>query len=71
MSQTAYKCRYQEGDTDYVDFRSIPATAILKDRPGDSCFTGIMLGLFAHGIDGEACQSAAFFKYAYFVPRPI
>ena len=29
-------------------------TAILKDRPLDSNFTEIMLGLFAQGLDGKA-----------------
>jgi len=75
MSQTEYICRYKEASaghaSDYTLFRSIPTTAILKDRPLDSCFTGVMLGLFAQGMDGEACLSAAHFKYASFVSKPI
>jgi hypothetical protein len=75
MSQTEYVCKYKEAsdgyDTHYNAFRSIATTAILKDRPLDSNFTGVMLGLFAQGMDGEACQSAAYFKYASFVSEPV
>jgi hypothetical protein len=75
MSQTEYICKYREinnsDNKEFITIRSIQTTAILKDRPSDSCFTGVMLGLFAQGMDGEACRTPARFKYASFISKPV
>lgn len=70
MSQTTYSFSYKDShmsDPTFVTLKTLPTSAVLRDREGDSCFTGTMLGLFAQGMDGEACHSPAYFHSTSFI----